>query len=399
MLHSRSYLHPFPARMAPNIALEEIERFDAGSIIVDPMVGSGTVAMTAVAAGHQFYGFDLDPLAALIAQVSTSCLDYDRVRGLFETIIRQARLNSATPADLPWVEVEDETHKFIGFWFADKQKRALSGIAVELDRLHQSEPSKEVDALKIALSRIIVTKESKASLARDTSHSRPHRVAKTSDYDVFKGFEQSVTQMLQRHSKLKIDGNATIQRGDARKIDSIGDGFCDAIVSSPPYLNAIDYLRGHKLSLVWLGFTIPQIRQLRSMSVGAERATTKSVEMVSKVLAGFGDISNLAPRQKAMISRYAIDLHRLSKEAERILKPNGTALYVMGNSCLKGVYIDNASALANAAELVGLTLLDRSEREIPLGSRYLPTPKENNALASRMRKEIVLKFQKVAFSS
>jgi len=396
MLHSRSYLHPFPARMAPSIALEEIERFNAGSIVVDPMVGSGTVAMTAVAAGHQFYGFDLDPLATLIALVSTSRLDHDRVRSLSEKIIQLARSNLASPADLPWVKAEDETHKFIEFWFADKQRQALSSIAIELDRFNQNEPSKEVDALKVALSRIIVTKESKASLARDTSHSRPHRVATTSDYDVFKGFGQSVTQILQRHSKLRIVGDATIERGDARKIGSIGDGFCDAIVSSPPYLNAIDYLRGHKLSLVWLGFTIPQIRQLRSMSVGAERATTESAEKVSKVLAGFGDISNLAPRQKAMISRYAIDLHRLSKEAERILRPNGTALYVMGNSCLKSVYVDNASALTNAAELAGLTLLGRSEREIPLGSRYLPTPKGNNALASRMRKEIVLKFQKVA---
>ena len=30
-------------------------------------------------------------------------------------------------------------------------------------------------------------------------------------------------------------------------------GSVDLTVTSPPYLNAIDYLRGHKMSLVWMG--------------------------------------------------------------------------------------------------------------------------------------------------
>lgn len=396
MLHSRSYLHPFPARMAPKLALNAISHFNAGSVIVDPMVGSGTVAMTAVAAGHHFFGYDLDPLAILIAEVSTSKLDHEKVASLAHLVLDRATRSRANPADLPWIRANDETCKFVEFWFADKQRDALSSIALQLDSLDCPENCIEVKALKIALSRIIVTKESQASLARDTSHSRPHRVATTSDYDVYKGFNQSVSQLLNRHSKLEIAGRAIIERGDARNIISMESGACDAIVSSPPYLNAIDYLRGHKLSLVWLGFSIPQIRQIRSMSVGAERASSESADTVEKVITGFGNISNLATRQKAMISRYAIDLHKITEEAARILKGGGTALYVMGNSCLKGVYIDNASALVNAATLSGLKLVERTEREIPPGNRYLPTPSDNNSLAARMRKEIVLTFQKTA---
>lgn len=396
MLHSRSYLHPFPARMAPNIALEAVEQFEPGSVVVDPMVGSGTVAMTAVATGHRFIGFDLDPLATLIAQVSTNHLNQDKVLRLSQLVLAQARKSSIMPADLPWVQDGDETDRFMGFWFADRQRNALAGIALELDRLERSEASLELCALKLALSRIIVTKESKASLARDTSHSRPHRVATTSDYDVCRGFEQSVLQLLQRHAKLKISGESTIVRGDARRLHSLEDSSCDAIVSSPPYLNAIDYLRGHKLSLVWLGYTIPQIRELRSTSVGAERATVESTKAVEDVISAFGELDGLATRQKAMISRYALDLQRVSAEAARILKPGGTALYVMGNSCLKNVYINNASALAEAAKMSSLKLISRTEREIPAGSRYLPMPSDKNALAARMRKEIILTFKKVA---
>ena len=394
MLHSRSFLHPFPARMAPYIALEAVKSFEPGSVVIDPMVGSGTVAITAVAAGHQFYGFDIDPLAALIAQVSTSHINYVRLRHLSNVVVKNARSSCAQPEDLPWIEKDDETYKFLEFWFAEKQRNELARLALQLQTLSKSNPCVEVDALKVSLSRIIVTKESKASLARDTSHSRPHRVSRLSKYDVLKGFEQSVSQLISRHSNLTISGESTIEIGDARNIDTIENSTCDAIVSSPPYLNAIDYLRGHKLSLVWLGYTIPQIRYLRSSSVGAERSTTESTQALSHILSGFGDISSLVARQQAMISRYALDLYKLAKEAERILKPSGTALYVMGNSCLKGVYIDNASALSIAANAVGLQIIDRSERDIPLATRYLPTPKGNNSLASRMRKEIILKFKK-----
>lgn len=396
MLHSRSYLHPFPARMAPNLALDAISGFEAGSTIADPMVGSGTVAMTAVAAGHKFVGFDLDPLATLIARVSTSIFDHDRVIILAEQIVGSAYAQQVAPTDLPWVEVNDETHRFIEFWFGERQQTDLAQLALQIHRLDLEEPGTEVDALKVALSRIIVTKESKASLARDTSHSRPHKVANDSDFNVLKGFTQSVSQLLKRHSNLSIVGHARITRGDARNLHSLSDGQCDAIVSSPPYLNAIDYLRGHKLSLVWLGYTIPQIRQMRSNSVGAERASQETTDSVQSILESFGDLSPLARRQRGMVARYAIDLSRVAIEASRILRPNGTALYVMGNSCLKKVYIDNAAALARAAELAGLELLDRSERDIPSNNRYLPTPSDDSALSTRMRKEIVLRFRKAA---
>ena len=45
------------------------------------------------------------------------------------------------------------------------------------------------------------------------------------------------------------------------------------MVTSPPYLNAIDYMRGHKMSLVWMGWTIGALRDVRGEAVGVERMT------------------------------------------------------------------------------------------------------------------------------
>ncbi len=52
-----------------------------------------------------------------------------------------------------------------------------------------------------------------------------------------------------------------------------------------------------------------------------------------------GDLSELPSKYVAMINRYAIDLRAMLAEVARVLKHGGGATFVMGNSCLKGVYI------------------------------------------------------------
>src|SRR3546814_19191245 len=53
-------VHPFPARMAPELALASLGKLRANSIVLDPMAGSGTVLRQALALGHREIGFDLD---------------------------------------------------------------------------------------------------------------------------------------------------------------------------------------------------------------------------------------------------------------------------------------------------------------------------------------------------
>ena len=57
----------------------------------------------------------------------------------------------------------------------------------------------------------------------------------------------------------------------------LADGSVDLIVTSPPYANAIDYMRAHKFSLVWLGQPIANLSHLRGKYIGAERQDTGGV--------------------------------------------------------------------------------------------------------------------------
>src|SRR6266436_1789964 len=75
----RHPIHPFPARMAPGIALEALGESKTPLRVLDPMAGSGTVLAVARSKGHRAFGLDLDPLAVLLAGVWTRTVDPEGV--------------------------------------------------------------------------------------------------------------------------------------------------------------------------------------------------------------------------------------------------------------------------------------------------------------------------------
>ena len=385
-------VHPFPARMAPEIALRSLEGLAPNSVVLDPMVGSGTVVRQALALGHRAIGFDMDPLAVLMSRVWTSPIDSDCVEAELERLIDEATLVDLRTERLAWHDAE--TTAFIHYWFAGKQRRTLTRLAVVLARRRASRLGEDrraaVDALQVALSRTIVTKEQCASLARDTSHSRPHRVADDNDYDVLAGLRRSTASLLDRLQEHPLKRRAQVALGDARKM-SLRRGSVDYILTSPPYLNQIDYMRGHRLSLVWFGYSLTQLRAIRGGTIGAERAGNHGVRGIEKIARAMCKVDDLSTRHEYMVLRYAEDLESLLTEAARVLASTGKAVFVVGNSCLKGEFIHNANGVAQAARLAGLREVNRRDRELPNASRYLPVTRDGQ-LSKRMRTETVLTF-------
>lgn len=388
-------IHPFPARMAPEIALKALRHLPEGATILDPMVGSGTVLREAVVRGYDAYGYDLDPLAVLISKVWTRHVSVSAITKTYERLSADAQKAKTKDIYLPWIDEDEETAKFIDFWFSDPQKGDLRRISYFLNQYEQEGVNKDVlNALRLALSRIVITKTVGASLAWDISHSRPHKVRTENDYDVFAGYENSINKLTrQLVFDKKTFGKATISRGDARDMRKVKDGEIDAVVTSPPYLNAIDYLRGHKFSLIWFGHGIAEIRDLRSNSIGAERGRKEpSNDDVLKIREKILKKDALPAPQIKMIDRYIGDAIGLMSEISRVLKNNGKAVLVVGNSCLKGIYIRNSDIFKHAGEMAGLDLTHFTKRKLP-DNRYLPTPKgKKEPLGKRMKYEVVQTF-------
>ena len=382
-----SPIHPFPARMAPELARRSLKAVPERGCVLDPMCGSGTVARAAVETGLHCVGIDIDPLSVLMARVWTTPLDTRRICADAENLVRAAK---ALPAGAIERTNDPETERFISYWFAPQQAANLAHLATVLRR--QDEPIK--GALSVALSRIIISKEKMASLARDTSHSRPHKVAHSNDFDVYAGFLRSTRQVAARLEPNLIEGQADIRCADARTLEDVDDESFDLALTSPPYLNAIDYLRGHRLALVWLGYEMGLLREIRSASIGAERVMPEAE--APKDISRFvieQDGSTIEPRHRGWIRRYASDMDAVLRQLGRVVKRNRQVVLVLGNSFLRGAIIDNAGIIEALAKRIGFQIQDRHSRELPARRRYLPPPGNGqSALDTRMRTETVLTF-------
>lgn len=381
--------------MAPEIAFEALSSLPKGSLVFDPMCGSGTVLQQALIHGHEAVGLDTDPLAVLISKVSSRTVDQQQLLTEADKIAERAESLRTQSLSLPWIDMDNETRAFISFWFGVEQRRSLRALAYLVDRKR----GRLRDALRLAISKTIVTKEPRASLARDTSHSRPHRVLLTSDYDVVMGFRRAVTEIARQMERNELDGSITVNRMDARKLPAKLRQQADVVVTSPPYGNAIDYLRGHRLSLVWFGFTIPQLRAMRRKGIGSESGSGIRCTAALRDLAmQLGPIETVDARTRLRLFRFAKDMRSVLRQIQRALKPGGHAVLVVGNSSVKGTFLDNTRLIAAAAKQSGLQELSRYSREIPANHRYLPPPKFDGVqpLAKRIREEVVLTLEKVS---
>ena len=397
----RDSVHPFPARMAPGLTLDVIADCQGPLRILDPMSGSGTVLAVAHSKGHHAVGVDLDPLAVLISRVWTTAVDVEAVQDAATTVLEHARriFTSLPTRDAYPKNADSETRQFTRYWFDDYARRQLASLATAIDRTRYSTIR---EALWCAFSRLIITKQSGASLAMDLSHSRPHRKFKRAPAKPFCKFLSAVdrvtTNCIDGRSRTRGPA-AQLYEGDARHLD-LRDRSVDLVITSPPYLNAIDYLRCSKFSLVWMGYSVGELRRLRSTTVGTEVGMdAREDQEIQRILSELKLQPKLPARQEAMLARYINDMQRAVSETSRVLAGNGRAVYVVGENTVRGTFIRNAMIVEAVASNAGLRCTARRSRDLPANRRYLPPPSkqsETATLSNRLRREVILTFQKVA---
>ena len=397
----RDSVHPFPARMAPGLALDVVAECKKSLRILDPMSGSGTVLAVACSKGHRAIGVDIDPLAVLISRVWTTAVDPKTVQEKALQVLNHARrvFVSLKTRDAYPKNSDDETQRFVRYWFDDYARRQLASLATVI---HEIRNDTIRDALWCAFSRLIIAKQAGASLAMDLSHSRPHRVFNRAPSKPFRKFLSAVDRVAKNcidSSACSPGAETCIHEGDARDL-LIGDRSIDLVLTSPPYLNAIDYLRCSKFSLVWMGYSVGKIRRIRATSVGAEIGKDVHDDReIHEVISELKLRPKLATRQEAMLARYIDDMRSIVGEAARVLAHDGHAVYVVGENTVRGTFIPNSLIVEAVANAAGLHCTARRSRELPANRRYLPPPSAQSksaAFGGRMRREVILTFKKAA---
>ena len=130
---------------------------------------------------------------------------------------------------------------------------------------------------------------------------------------------------------------------------------------------------------------------MRVVQVSAARPALRELALQ------LGPLETIDSPTRLRLFRFAKDMRTVLRQIQRALKPKGHAVLVIGNSTVKGTFLDNTSLVVAAAKQAGLKELSRYSREIPANHRYLPPPKleGDQPLAKRIREEVVLTLEKV----
>lgn len=392
-----SWAHPFPARLPISVAKYLVNGLTKDqAVILDPMMGSGTTLIAAKECGRRGIGFDRDLLAQRIAWAATASYKTRELETLGESILRRATEISGAKPSLTSLRdgMTDEDVDFLKYWFTIKAQRELFAFQraireVENDRLQ--------NLAWVVFSSLIIAKSAGASRALDISRSRPHRVDEKPIALPMEMWTRRFNAAVQRSRFVdsELKAKVTASAGDARKL-SLSDKSVDFILTSPPYRNAVDYLRSHKFSLVWMGASIPEVRDLRGTMIGSERGLF-SLDGIPDALENRLTRVIAPRREQAMTRRYLSDLRKTIGEMQRVLKPGGLAVMVVGPTMINSKKTDAANVLDQIAQHVGLTPIGSSIRVINPQRRSLPAPNrvlKDSFLAARMRREVIVAFRK-----
>ena len=135
--------------------------------------------------------------------------------------------------------------------------------------------------------------------------------------------------------------------GDARGID-LPDESMDIVVTSPPYLNNIDYSKVYGMELSLLSLSKASAQEVRMRSVRSFIGRQMNVrEMPPEV----GEIGNTIP----IIGTYFSDMDESISEMHRLLKPGCASYVVVSNSIIHDTHVLVDEILAEIGERIGFS--------------------------------------------
>ena len=392
--YSRHNFHAFAAKFPPQLPAFFIQHLTVeGEVVLDPMVGSGTAVLEAQLLGRNAIGFDIDPLAYRVSLIKTMRLDAAEVADAASGVIRAAQKALAEPDALDRrlsSALVPETLAFIDYWFLASTRRELFALSSAISRV---ENARVRTFLEVAFSSIIVTKSGGVSLARDLAHTRPHKVAAKAPKNALDQFAARVRKSIMSLADVLPMDSVLICRADARSMP-LEDNTVDLIVTSPPYANAIDYMRAHKFSLVWLGDPIKGLSELRSTYIGTEKTGGEALHAYGPVSEGvLAELSQRDEKKRRVMSRYLRDMMGVFSEMRRVLKPGRCAVVVVGSSTMRGLDVRTHDCLAEVALSLGWRIVGMAPRRIARDKRMMPMRRAKSAssqIEQRMSQEFVI---------
>ncbi|MCX7192695.1 MAG: DNA methyltransferase [Proteobacteria bacterium] len=236
-------LSPYIGKLKSSIARDLIQNFSPpGGLVADVFAGSGTVLLEAVRLGRRAFGVDISPYAALLSRAKLSSPN------TLDEALNRVRVTLAAAALRPppdrrkipsWVRCffhPQTLHEVINFAKECQERNDDFSLACLLGILHHQRPG---------------------FLSYPSSHLTPYLRDKKFPKDMFpqlyqyRALEPRLIAKIERSYRRKdfivTSDQYSFVEGHAENVSFPKE--IDCIITSPPYMNALDYGRDNRLRL------------------------------------------------------------------------------------------------------------------------------------------------------
>jgi len=376
-LYLTHYMHPYKGKFHPKMVralLNYVFPQPVGKVM-DNFAGCGTLLVEATWMGLDSTGIEINPLSALMCSVKCDSLNIpadelkkgidDYLRDLHSNLLSYETQSSGSallvPPNYDKEAVEKRKNSIppkVTSLFSEPRTADHVIVAHELAKKVKDERIREF--LLLALS----------GATSDLARRRKGRFFNALE-DRLKNLYLRIYifDKLNQIMKIKL-GKSRTYAADTRDMKMVESESIDAIVNSPPYSTALDYIKNDYPQLTLLELT--DIPRLETYMIGNPRLKVYSQSLLDEIGSNNPDYTNLPQNAKDTVStlvrhgrtkeamrtyKFFKDMYLALKEMYRVLKRGSKCVIIIGNNHYKldGNYavVKNDEVLKEMALMLG----------------------------------------------
>lgn len=399
--------HRFPGKFHPPLVKEVLEQYPDYMEVADPMCGSGTVGVEGVAKCREVLCADLDPLSCLMTRGKTHPVDPDDLRNVAKRILSGV-IAFPDPGTVDEEQAGNEIENNIAgtpsikplnlfHWFEPYVAVGYSRLLSSAHHYLEIESKPMNDAIRMALASIIrqISRADPQPVSGlEVTSVRREQLENGLEFDVEKSFRRAIDRIASGYKELQSVGklgSAIIVEGDARNFQQlceIHDFQPTLILTSPPYCNAIEYTRRHRLEYEWLGLfegctkeeqKNARLEQSRDF-IGSQTLLKEQLDRLPTVPhTGVQEVLNQIeknqnqPKKADFLRKYFLDAYDWIDEVYQTLPDGGIFAMTIGPSTSYGQRIETPLYLQDIAEGIGFDVIEKHKYQLTNNKMQYPT--------------------------
>lgn len=369
---------PWIAGFSSDFVSNALARYlSAPATVLDPFCGVGTTLVEAVEHGHNAIGFEINPYAALASRIKANAhliqpdiLYIESSR--FEAFYTQKASNGYMPSSTVPAGFKTRAEFY--------SPKVLHKVLIVQDFISSIADESLRDLFKLAFASTMVSYSNysyEPSLGRRVAAGKQEIKDFAVEQEIAKKLREMAEDVgwLQNHMPSNKPHAEVINASFFECAKHIAANTVDLVITSPPYLNNYHYNRNTRPQLYWLGFAQQpsDFNHLEHSNFGKFWQTVREQERLdlefdlpdTDIKERLEALRELNPHKGIYggsgwanyAAAYFNDCRRFTEGLKHVLRSDGTALVVIGNSILQGVFIPTDVYFGKIAEAAGLELV------------------------------------------